>query len=378
MKLSLIFILAILVFLSAKVLAQGPGDLNAGSQLSVSGSTGAYTFSWWGEAGCTYLIKTSDDLINWSYLPIVETGSNAVIQWGFTSNSDKFFLKLEYITLPASQISGTTWNGQIDPSSGLPEDWELFYYGTLSVNPNAAVDWSNGTVTNLQAYQRGLNPLDFYKGVPPTLSQISSTLGSILGESDTLTVLVFDSNHNPMPGAPIIFSIDHGLLEAPGSSASSQTLQVAADANGIATATVIMPLWPGVSVTVTETALSGGQPTTTQCYGETGGPSSGNPASMPPVNQPTLVQEPTLAVQLPSGSETNPAYPQFTNTPPINHYHVSTVTSNASSGQYDYDYEYPPAYFINSGTCNTVSTFVTAVSGNTWNPTFTYTGTSTQ
>ena len=79
-----------------------------------------------------------------------------------------------------------------------------------------------------------------------------------------------------------------------------------------------------------------------------------------------------------SAAETNPAYPQFTGTAPKNHYHVSTVISSASSAQYDYDYEYPAAYMINSGTCDTVSTFVSAVSGSTWSPTFTYTGTSSQ
>jgi len=80
MKRALFAFLALLVFLAVGALAQGPGDLNSGSQLSVNSSTGAYTFSWWGVAGYTYLIETSDDLHNWSYLPIVESGSDAAIQ----------------------------------------------------------------------------------------------------------------------------------------------------------------------------------------------------------------------------------------------------------------------------------------------------------
>jgi len=71
MRRHLAAILAVLVCLTAGALAQGPDDLNAGSQLAYSGSTGAYTFSWWGVAGNTYLIETSDDMVNWSYLPVV-------------------------------------------------------------------------------------------------------------------------------------------------------------------------------------------------------------------------------------------------------------------------------------------------------------------
>ena len=113
---------ALLLCLNAVAWAQGPGDLNAGSRLSLSGSSGAYTFSWWGTGGYTYLIKTSDDLINWTYLPIVESGSDATIQWGFTSSSTKFFLKLEYITVPASQLAGAVFSGPDNNGNGLPDD----------------------------------------------------------------------------------------------------------------------------------------------------------------------------------------------------------------------------------------------------------------
>jgi len=83
----LAMVLAIFGLASVGASAQGPYDLNAGAQLAYTGTAGAYTLSWWGVAGNTYLVETSDDLINWSFLPIVETGSDAVIEWGFTSTS---------------------------------------------------------------------------------------------------------------------------------------------------------------------------------------------------------------------------------------------------------------------------------------------------
>jgi hypothetical protein len=153
----IIAIVAILACLVVRGFAQGPGDLNAGSQLIYSGSTGAYTFSWWGVTGYTYLIETSDDLINWTYLPIVETGSNSVIQWGLTSNSSNLFMQLEYITVPASDLSGAVFNGPADPSNGLPGDWELFYFGCLGVD--TGMDPNGEGFTVLQDYQNGNNPI---------------------------------------------------------------------------------------------------------------------------------------------------------------------------------------------------------------------------
>jgi hypothetical protein len=93
-------ILASLILMTVGALGQGPNELNAGSQMIYSGSSG--TFSWWGVAGSTYLIQTSDDLVNWSYLPVVESGSNSIIEWGFTSNSSSLFMKLEYLTVAAA------------------------------------------------------------------------------------------------------------------------------------------------------------------------------------------------------------------------------------------------------------------------------------
>jgi hypothetical protein len=174
-------VFAILIGLAGRAFAQGPSDLNSGSLLSYNGTS--YTFSWWGVSGYTYLIKTSDDLVNWSYLPIVESGSNAVIQWGFTSSASNLFLKLEYITVPAVSLSGTL-SGPDNNGNGLPDDWELFHYGMLGVNPNALAPLENG-LTNLQCYQQGINP--------PTAATYTISLGTVT-TSTTATLTVNTAN----------------------------------------------------------------------------------------------------------------------------------------------------------------------------------------
>jgi hypothetical protein len=206
MKRFLSFNLLVLAFLTVRALAQGPNDLNAGSQLSYSGSSGGFNFSWWGVSGNTYLIKVSDDLVNWSFLPVVESGSNAVIEWGISSSSSTLFLGLEYITVPPNELSGASFNGPPDPSgNGLPEDWELFFLGSLGVDPNAYVAWSGSQVTLLEAYDTGLNPIDFYSGQTPNLTIVSGDgqTGSPGGfVSAPLVVSVTDSNGDPSMTLP--------------------------------------------------------------------------------------------------------------------------------------------------------------------------------
>jgi hypothetical protein len=368
MKRLTVVIFAVLMCLAVGAFAQGPGNLNAGSRLAYTGSTGAYTFSWWGVAGNTYLIETSDDLINWSYLPIVETGSNATIQWGFTSNASNLFMKLEYIAGPPGQLTGTVFNGPVDSNSGLPGDWELFYFGQLGVNPNAYVPWSGGTITNLQAYQQGLNPTDFYKGTAPTLTAITDTeLPAETGSSATIRVQVTGSSNNPMPGAPVIFSIDYGLLSVPGGSGVTQEVEVAADSNGYASVTALEPLWPGVAYTVTAKAETAGHITSIPFTGETGDDDPTIPP-VPPLTfpNPNNVSEPALSVELSSTSVANPAFEQF-NPPTSGTTDWYLVETQSNSGTVNPVNEGSDGLVVTyTGTYNSVETVTPLFGGTSW------------
>ena len=281
-------------------------------------------------------------------------------------------MKLEYTTVPASQLTGTL-NGPIDQSSGLPGDWELFYFGQLGMDPNASVPWSNGTVTNQQASQQGLNPTDFYNGTLPGLTAVTGTSLSETGTTSTISVLVADSNNNPIPGGPVIFTTDYSLLEAPGSSSASQEVEVAADSNGYASVTVLEPLWPDVSYTVTAEVETVGQtPVTMTFYGETGGDDPTKPPIPHPANSNSnQVFEPTLSIETSGTSVANPAFRQFevydsdtdqyTDTPPILWYKVSTETAGLSECGNTGATEW-----TDTGTYNSVGTLISLLSGITW------------
>jgi hypothetical protein len=591
----LLFFLAVLFVCMAGARAQGPTDWNLGSQLAESSSTGAYSFSWWGTAGNTYLMETSDDLINWSYIPVVESGTGGGISWGLVTSATSLFMKLEYITVPAAQLSGTALNGPLDPSgNGLPQDWELFflgslgvdpnmdangegltvlqdyenginpvanevvstgscvgeylfhetsgtvahdlsilqnngllssgaswtgtggydgqgsilfdgtsgevlisdtgnqvipvsgapfsfafwflpnaglsgstamlsagisgstgfqfgidsttspaslflsisgsggttvetpltsgtgwtqaavtydgttaslyidgtvqasgtgtllsdtstitiaqgfagsnpfpgamegltfyqallqptdiaslydlsttgtspdpsgmanywkyqYFGALAVDPNAYVPWSNGTVTNQQAFQYGLSPVDFYNGLLPNLTAITDT--SLSGTFDSVSVLVTDTNNNPVSNAPVIFSTDYGLLVSPEGGSISQEVEVLSDSNGVATAMASPPWWDDVTYTFTAGVETAGLAPVTVVFSSQ---TAEDDPTMPPIPRPASpnpnqVNEPYLSASLTGTSIGNPAFEQFTDDPPIKWYLVSTETSS--------------------------------------------------
>lgn len=90
---------ALLLSLASTALAQGAADPNEGLALRlVPGLPGGYATDWWGRSGRTYFLQRSTDLVSpWEYFPIIETGHDAALSYGFTSESPKVFVRLRYV-----------------------------------------------------------------------------------------------------------------------------------------------------------------------------------------------------------------------------------------------------------------------------------------
>jgi len=69
--------------IATTTLAQTPGSINEGSQIHYDSLIDQFAFSWWGVDGRTYFVKSSTDLMEWAYVPIIEPGDDQVIQWNF-------------------------------------------------------------------------------------------------------------------------------------------------------------------------------------------------------------------------------------------------------------------------------------------------------
>jgi hypothetical protein len=79
------------------------------------------------------------------------------------------------------QTSGTL-NQTSSDGSGLPDWWEMMYFGHLGVNPNADAD-TNG-LSNLQKYLAGLNPTNAASTV--LITQIEATNAAALIHFNTV------------------------------------------------------------------------------------------------------------------------------------------------------------------------------------------------
>lgn len=55
-----------------------------------------YQASWWGRYGRTYFLLRSTDMVAWEYFPVIETGNNTAISYGFTSTAPNVFIRLRY------------------------------------------------------------------------------------------------------------------------------------------------------------------------------------------------------------------------------------------------------------------------------------------
>ena len=272
------FLLAILLFvsLSTRALSQTSTDPNEGSRLSRDPSTGAYTFSWWGVGGRTYFIQQSDDLLTWTYLPVIESGEDQILQWGFTSTEARFFVRLVYADIYTSDPFNDDFDGDgvsnynellqgTDPlssgfdSNGLPLDWEKFYSVPVGTDPNAYAPRADG-LSYLQAFQQGLSPNDIFNGGSVTVAVVSgdnqsASNGQFLG--NPLIVHLSDATSGiPLTNCPVTFSSTTAQIYFdPTYDYHDSSMVLYTDDSGNATAYVMLPA-TGVSHQITASATS--------------------------------------------------------------------------------------------------------------------------
>ena len=126
--------------------------------------------------------------------------------------------------------------------NGIPDWWEQKYFpggmfnGQPGIDPAGTVGWSNGTISNLQAYQQGLNPLDFYNGQAPALNIVSGNnqTGAPGGLVPAALVVSVSGSAGPLVGAPVTFTVSGGggQLQASPSSGFVSSATILADSQG--------------------------------------------------------------------------------------------------------------------------------------------------
>jgi len=94
----------------------------------------------------------------------------------------------------------------VDPTdtdgNGLPDVWEQKYFGQIGVDPSDDIDGDR--LSNLQEFQNGTDPTNYYNGGTPTITSLNPP-GTIPSDG-SISVLVQDETGNLLINAPVTFT----------------------------------------------------------------------------------------------------------------------------------------------------------------------------
>ena len=233
---------------------------------AVPGTPGAYEFAWWARSGRTYSAQRSTDLLTWESFPLIETGHDAAVSYGFTSESPRVFVRLRHLegtfADPYAEDfddDGLTNQQELllrtDPFSadtdrdGMPDKWEVDHGLDPRDPADALADPNLNRVTNLDEYRNGNDPhLDAYGDLKPVLLQISGgdqTPRPGQFTTHPMRVRALRPDGTPLAGAPVHFHAEpgEGLLAASNTPDAKllPVLTVHTDADGYAQAWLKSP-----------------------------------------------------------------------------------------------------------------------------------------
>lgn len=176
------------------------------------GTSNTWILDWEGIAGRTYFLQHSEDLVAWQYFPLIESGNNATLGWGFASSADKFFVRLRYTDQPTSNPDYADFDGDgltnwqevaiydtdpFNPDSdgdGMPDGWEVAH-GLDPRLDDADGLFQQGPFTNLYAFQAGVQ------------SDPNATIGDYDGDG-----IENDNDSKPFTKDEFIVTVDTNYL----------------------------------------------------------------------------------------------------------------------------------------------------------------------
>ncbi len=213
-------------------------------------------------------------------------GNNSAGQLGVGNNTSPVTLPAQAAFTGAVPILAQL-SSNVLYQNGLPEPWEILYFGALGQNANALSAAGDG-YTLLQEAQLNRNPNDFYQGVAPQVFIVGGNgqtgpAGTFLPQS--LEVKVSNSAGVGAANAPVTFSVTSGGggISQLSSGATQSTISTRADSAGqaeiyfkipsTANGTNIITVTAGTAppVAFTESASSGNAPSVNLAASPTSG-----------------------------------------------------------------------------------------------------------
>jgi len=176
---------AFLVLLTLQAHAQLPEQTTPTVSIIPTG----FNLDWYGHGSRTYFVEYSADLTNWAYMPVIESGVDAALGYGFSTPGDKLFLRVRYTDTVTSNPNSADFDGDgvsnwdevriggtgTDPfewdtdgdgksdyfsdidNNSLADGWEIQYYGsTGTADPTGNDD--DDTLSNYEESLMGSDP----------------------------------------------------------------------------------------------------------------------------------------------------------------------------------------------------------------------------
>lgn len=160
--------------------AQTATDLNEGLQVTAGTTAEEFTVSWWGKTGRTYFIQQSFDLMTWQYVPVIESGAEAVCGLNIACTDTRQFWRLRYTDVYTEDAATADFDfdglsnqqeltlglDPLDPDTdadALLDGWEITHnldpHSDVGVN-GAQGDPDGDLLPNVGELQYGTNPHD--------------------------------------------------------------------------------------------------------------------------------------------------------------------------------------------------------------------------
>jgi Alpha/beta hydrolase of unknown function (DUF900) len=158
----------------------------------------------------------------------------------------------------AQAIFDTNANSLIDTDgNGLPDAWETQYFGHIGVDP--AADPDGDGLTNLQEYQNGTDPTDFYNNTVPVITSLVDPSGVPGANGLVLVKIARASDGAALVGAPVTLSVTPGISQLAAMIGGAGSNQIDLKTNSLGIAHAYVNFTNSASDVLLATARSGNQ-----------------------------------------------------------------------------------------------------------------------
>ena len=217
---------------------------------------------WISRINSTVLVESTTNTVDWKKGPKIGRSSGSSFDGDFAEilMFDRVLSAQErddVLTYLASKYNISIDTNEDTDGDKLRDSWEVQFYGDLSEDGTGDSDGDG--IFNIDEFNGGTDPTEFYNGVIPALNIVSGN--NQTSELDTylispLVVSVSDASGDPLINAPVEFSVTSGGAQVAEDTQGTQlgtTLNVRTNIQGEASAYVLLEINESENIQINST-----------------------------------------------------------------------------------------------------------------------------